>query len=114
MTTNQTLEKLRQMRLYAMAELHQNHLQNHLYDDLTTDDYLDLLTQHEWEQRQNKRIERLIKQAKFKENASIADIDFNSSRNLDKYVQSLITLWILFVEKENSNPQPGWHSGKPG
>jgi len=28
-----------------MAELAtQNHLQNHLYDDLTTDDYLDLLT----------------------------------------------------------------------
>jgi DNA replication protein DnaC len=101
MTTNQTLEKLRQMRLYAMAELHQNHLQNHLYDDLTTDDYLDLLTQHQWEQRQNKRIERLIKQAKFKENASIADIDFNSTRNLDKNMFNRLSTLDFIRRKEN-------------
>ena len=101
MNTNQTLSKLRQMRMYAMAELHQNNLQNHLYNNLTADEYLDLLIQHEWEHRQNKRIERLIKHARFKENASIADIDFNTTRNLDKNMFNRLSTLDFISRKEN-------------
>jgi len=49
----------------------------------------------------NKRIERLIKQAKFKENASIADIDFNSSRNLDKNMFNRLSTLDFIRRKEN-------------
>jgi DNA replication protein DnaC len=43
-----------------------------------------LLTDLEWEERHNKKIQQLIKQANFRQQASIADVDFTSARNLEK------------------------------
>ncbi|MGQ1890194.1 hypothetical protein ACT29H_07100 [Thermophagus sp. OGC60D27] len=40
---------------------------------LPPDEYLALLTDHEWEDRQNKKIQRLLKQAGFRQKASIGD-----------------------------------------
>ena len=80
MNNNQTLEKLKQMRLSAMATLHSQQLENNLYSDMTCDEYLAILVDHEWEQRQQQRIDRLFKQAYFKQKASIAEISFTSEK----------------------------------
>ncbi|WP_218916653.1 ATP-binding protein, partial [Alkaliflexus imshenetskii] len=58
--------------------------QNNQLDTLTADEYLALLTDHEWEERQNKKINRLIKHAGFRQNATLADIDYSATRTLDK------------------------------
>ncbi len=84
MNNNQTIGKLREMRLAAMAQMHENHLQNNQYSGHTVDEYIALLTDHEWEYRQNKKISRMISQAGFRQNASISDIDYKTMRNLDK------------------------------
>lgn len=84
MNNNQTVEKLKQMRLGAMAQLHLQHVKNNQLNDITADEYLALLTDHEWEDRENRKIDRLFKQANFRQNASLAEVNFNSSRNLDK------------------------------
>ena len=55
MNNNQTIEKLKQMRLSAMAELHAAHLKDNRTDKSTPDEYLALLTDHQWEDRQNKQ-----------------------------------------------------------
>ena len=49
MNNTQTVEKLRQMRLTAMAELHQQHVTNNQFSASTPDEYLALLTDYEWE-----------------------------------------------------------------
>lgn len=93
MNNNQTIEKLKQMRLFAMADLHYQNIKNNQLDGLTTDEYLSLLTDHEWEDRQQKKTSRLLTQAGFKQKATISDVDYTQARNLDKnMLNRLITL----------------------
>ena len=75
MNNNQTVERLKQMRLAAMASLHCQHIKDNRIESLTADEYLALLTDHQWEERLNTKIERLIKQAGFREQASIAEVE---------------------------------------
>ena len=101
MNKNQTIEKMKGMRLIAMAGMYQHHLQNNLFNDSTPDEYISLLTDHEWEDRQNKKIQRLLKQAAFRQKASIADIDYTSARNLDKNMFARLSSLDFITKKEN-------------
>ena len=84
MNNEQTLEKMRQMRMAAMAQLHGQQAKDGQYGQLTHDEYLALLVEHEWQDRQNKKIQRLVQQANFRQKASVAEVGFDASRNLDK------------------------------
>jgi len=101
MNNNQTIEKLKQMRLGAMAELHAAQLKDNRTDKSTPDEYLALLTDHQWEDRQNKKIGRLLKQARFKQPAVLADIDHNQNRNLDKNMFERLATLDFMARKEN-------------
>jgi len=101
MNQNSTVEKMRAMRMRTMANLYDQTITENLYGDLTTDDYMAMLIDCEWEDRQHKRIETLIRTAGFKTNVSAQNIDYLSNRNLDKNVaQRLLTLNFL-KHKEN-------------
>lgn len=101
MNSNQTIEKMKQMRLTAMSELYLQHLKNGSSTDVTIDEYLALLVDHEWEERQNNRITRLIKQASFRQQASIAEVSFNDNRNLDKNMFNRLSSLAFVKQKEN-------------
>lgn len=101
MNNNQTIEKLRQMRLTAMADLHQQHVKSNQLSEFTTDEYLALLADHEWEDRQNKKITRLIHQANFRQKASIAEVSYTQARNLDKNMFNRLSTLDFIAKKEN-------------
>jgi len=101
MNKNQTIEKMRDMRLNAMASMYQNHLQNNLYSDSTPDEYISLLTDHEWEERQNTKIQRLIIQAGFRQKATIMEVDFTTARNLEKNMFDRLSSLDFIKKKEN-------------
>ena len=101
MNKNQTIEKMRDMRLTAMASMYQHHLQNNLYIDSTPDEYISLLTDHEWEERQNTKIQRLIKQAGFRQKATIMEVDFTTARNLEKNMFDRLSSLDFIKKKEN-------------
>lgn len=101
MNNNQTIEKLRKMRINAMADLHMQHVKNNQLSEVTPDDYLALLTDHEWEDRQNKKIQRLLKQTGFRENATLADVNYSQSRNLDKNMFQRLSSLDFIGRKEN-------------
>lgn len=101
MNQNQTIQKLNKMRIYAMAEMYQHHLKNNLYNDSTPDEYITLLTDHEWEERENKRIQRLLVQANFRQKASIADVNFTAARNLEKNMFNRLASLDFVLKKEN-------------
>ncbi|TVR89516.1 MAG: ATP-binding protein [Saprospirales bacterium] len=101
MNNNQTIEKLKQMRLGAMAQLHLQHVKDNRLDDTTADEYLALLTDHEWEYRQNRKIDRFIRQAAFKQKASIAEVSYESTRNLDKNMFTRLGTLDFITRKEN-------------
>ena len=101
MNNNQTVEKLKQMRLGAMAELHLQYVKNNQLNESTPDEYLALLTDHEWENRQNLKIERLIKQAGFRQKADLSEINFGVTRNLDKNMFNRLATLDFMKRKEN-------------
>jgi len=101
MNNNQTIEKLKQMRLGAMAQLHLHHVKNNQFNDITPDEYLALLADHEWEDRQNKKISRLLNQAGFRQKASIAEVNFTDLRNLDKNMFDRLSTMDFMAKKEN-------------
>lgn len=101
MNNNETIEKLKQMRLGAMAQLHRQHVASNTYAECTPDEYLALLTDHEWEHRNNRKIHRLIHQAGFRQKASVEEMNYDPSRNLDKNMfQRLATLGFI-AKNEN-------------
>lgn len=89
------------MRLGAMAELHLQNIKNNQLNQVTPDEYLALLTDHEWEQRYNQKIERLIKQASFRQSATVADVNYAHQRNLDKNMFSRLATLDFLKKKEN-------------
>jgi DNA replication protein DnaC len=101
MNNQTTIEKMKQMRLSAMAETYHNSLQNNMHKDYTLDQYIALLVDQEWEHRHNKRIKNLISSAGFRQSASIQDIDYTVSRSLDKTVFERLALMDFIKSREN-------------
>lgn len=101
MNNNQTVEKLKHMRLTAMADLHLQHVKNNKFNELTPDEYLALLADHEWEDRQNKKISRLLNQASFRQKASTAEVNYAQPRNLDKNMFNRLATLDFITKKEN-------------
>lgn len=101
MNQNPTLEKLKFMRFSAMAQLYSQHLSQNTSEKMTFDEQLAILVDHQWEDWQNRKIERLIKQATFKQQASIANIDYTSQRNLDKNMLERLATLDFIKRKEN-------------
>lgn len=101
MNNNQTVEKLKQMRLSAMAELHLQNVKNNQVEGCTPDEYLALLTEYEWENRHNLKINRLVKQAKFSQKAELEDITYDVTRNLDKNMFNRLATLNFIDRKEN-------------
>lgn len=101
MNNNQTIEKLKQMRLGAMASLHLQHIKDNRLESLTADEYLALLTDHEWDHRQNRKIDRLLTQANFRQKANLTDVNYTQNRNLDKNMFTRLGTLDFMNRKEN-------------
>ena len=83
MTTTMTLARLRDLRLGGMAQaLERQQEQVGTYDGLAFTDRLGLLVEHECLEREHRKQERLIRQARFKLRATVQDIDYQHSRNI--------------------------------
>lgn len=98
---NQTIEKLKTMRFGAMANLHLQHVKDNRFEGMTCDEYLALLTDHQWEERENKKIERLLKQAGFRQDANLADINYSTERNLDRNMFARLSTLNFITRREN-------------
>src|SRR5690606_21895072 len=98
---NQTIEKLRNMRLGAMAQLHPRHVEQNTLEGMTCAEYLALLADHSWEARENRKIERLVEQAALRQNASLAEIGYATQRNLDKNMFARLGTLDVVKRKEN-------------
>src|SRR5437867_598675 len=84
MLNQQTLTKLRQMKLHGLAAAFARQLEQPGNYQLSFEERFGLLVDEEKNSRDNRRLERLIKKAKFKEQACLEDIDYTSRRGLDK------------------------------
>ena len=79
-----SLSRMSQLKLYGMQRAFEALIQSRTYQQLTHDEYINMLVQAEWEDRENRRIGRSLRQARFRYHASLEEIDFTQNRNLDK------------------------------
>jgi len=85
MNSNQaTLQKLEAMRLHGMSRAFKATMGTGVKSSFTTDELISHLVDCEWDERNNRKIARLIKAARFRSPASFEQIDFSLSRDLDK------------------------------
>ncbi len=76
--------KLQQLRLKGMLQSWEAMQETRRISELSFIDGMEVLLQAEEEQRRNNRFERLLKNARFRYQASMEEINFDSSRGLDK------------------------------
>jgi DNA replication protein DnaC len=101
MHNQNTVEKMRQLRLHGMGRIHATHLTDNLYADYTIDQYTALLTDTECEERNNRKIERLFKTAGFRMAASLNDVDYRANRGLDRNLFERLGQLNFISNKEN-------------
>jgi len=86
MLNEQTFDQLYAMKLLGMAEGFKEQLEQPSFQDLSFDERFGMLVERQWSWKENKRLNRLLKDAKLKLHASVEDIDYRSPRGLEKSV----------------------------
>jgi DNA replication protein DnaC len=84
MLIQQTQGKLRELKLKGMAEAYEQQLAQVSTHTLSFDDRFSLLVDSEASARENRKLNRLLKSARFRYQAFYEDIDFRPTRELDK------------------------------
>ena len=79
-----TLTRMNQMKLYGMHGAFKTAIETGKTDDYTLDQFVSMITDAEWDDRNNRRIHRLIKNARFHYKASVENIIYDQSRNIDQ------------------------------
>ena len=83
MNNSETIDKMKEMKLYGMARAMASAMDMGI-KDITPDEFVAHLIDAEWDDRHERRFTRLSKAAKFRYRASLEEIDFNIDRNISK------------------------------
>jgi DNA replication protein DnaC len=95
----QTVIKMKGMKFYGMARAFQTCLESGKMNDLTADEMVAHLIDEEWDDRYNRKLERSMKNARFRYKASVEQMDFDTSRNMDKN-QVMRLAECAFIDKK--------------
>ena len=80
----ETLDKMRQMHLLGMYNAFKTSMESFKTESMATDQFVAWLVSNEWDDRCNRMIERLIKQASFRYKASLEEVDYSLERGLER------------------------------
>ena len=80
----ETPDKMRQTRLPGMYNAFKTSMESFKTESMTTDQFVAWLVSNEWDDRCNRMIERLIKQASFRYKASLEEVDYSLERGLER------------------------------
>jgi len=87
MMFEQTMSTLNQLKLFGLAKGFDSRLKNTAHADLSHEEFVGLLVQDEKTDRDNRRLARLLKNARLRHNeACLEDIDHRHPRGLQKQV----------------------------
>lgn len=97
----QTTKKMKEMKFYGMLRAFQTSLESGTMNNLTVDEMIAHLIDEEWDDRYNRKIARSMKNARFRYNASIEQMHFDLSRNLDKNMVNRLAECTFIDKMEN-------------
>jgi len=79
-----TLKRMNQLKLFGMHQAFLGLVETKGDQKLTQDELINLLLQAEWEDRENRKIARSLRNARFRYQATLEEINYVHQRNLDK------------------------------
>ncbi len=82
--SEQILQRMRQLKFLGMAAAFKSTLESGRLATLTADEMVELLVESEWDDRNNRRVERNVRNARFRYNACIEQLHYDVDRNLDR------------------------------
>lgn len=95
------LNQMSQMKFYGMQQAYQTLLDSKQHHSLTNDEVISILIQAEWEDRENRKVNRYLKAARFRYLASIEEVNLTATRGLDK-TQLLRLADCSFIKKKDN------------
>ena len=98
MLNQQTQSKLQQLQLSGMAKAYRDQLELPRMQELPFDDRLGLMVDRELSERENRKLSRLLKQAKLRYAAHLEDVDYRNSLRNTGIACSATPRW----------PRPSW------
>ena len=102
MLDNNTIFKLREMKMGVMASAFQKQFEDKAVSGLSFEDRVGLMVDAEWTSRQNNRLIRLIRKAGFSEpGACVEDIEYHADRKLDKALITRLSTCNYVKERHN-------------
>jgi len=97
----QTLQKMKQMKFFGMVRAFRTSIENGSMAQMTGDEMVSTLVEAEWDDRNNRRIERQMRSARFRYKANIEQLHFDVDRNLDKNQLMRMAECTFIQRKEN-------------
>ena len=91
MLNQQTIEKLYVMRMRGMADGFRQPQEEPQTMQLSFEERFALLVDRQWNWRQNRALERRLKEGRLQGPACVEDINFRAARGLDKQVVRSLT-----------------------
>jgi DNA replication protein DnaC len=101
MNQTATMQKLEEMRLSGFTRAYRDMMATGMNNDFTIDEVISHLVQAEWDERYNRRLHRLIANARFRYQASMEQIDYVEKRNLDKTIMLRLSSCDWIAKKQN-------------
>ena len=92
---------MRQMKFYGMVRAFRTSMENDTMTRMTPDELVSILVESEWDDRNNRRIERQIRNARFRYKANVEQLHFEIDRNLDKNQFMRLSECTFIQRKEN-------------
>jgi DNA replication protein DnaC len=100
MNTN-TLDKMRKLRFFGMFHAFKSSLETGQTNDYTADELLAHLVDAEWDDRQNRRINRQLLYAHFRYKASVEDMHYHVDRSIDRNLVMRLAECTFIDRNEN-------------
>jgi len=91
MLNQQTLTRLRALKLFGLAEAFAQQLEQPPTQALAFEERLALLVEREVSYRDNRRLQRLLRAAKLRQQACVEDVDYRHQRGLDRTLVATLT-----------------------
>jgi len=98
---NTTLQKLKQMKFYGMYDAFKSAIETGRLSGYTIDQFISHLVESESDDRHNRRIERTIKNARFRYKSQMENLIFSEKRTLDKDYIHRLTEFNFINKSEN-------------
>jgi len=92
---------MKQLKFYGMARAFRTSLEDGRLASMTGDELVSMLVESEWDDRNNRRIERHQRNARFRYKANLEQLHFDISRNLDKNLVMRLAECSYLSRQEN-------------